>query len=332
MHVLYACDDKFVWLMGTSMISLFENNKRIKDLDVYVIGKELSEKSRNELILLGDKYSRNIEILDFPALNIPETLCSERWPLISFARLFAAELLPDTIDKALYLDSDTIVCGDISALDDIEMEDNIFCGVRDCIGEKYRRNIGLTKDDLYINAGVILLNIKKLRSMDVRPYLEKTAWEYKDFITYADQDLLNTSFKGYIGEIPPKYNIMTIVASYSLNRIEKLRRPEMYYTAEELEEAKKDPRIIHYTTNMLTVRPWYQNTNHPYAEEFIKCLAISPWEDRDLTQMKFSGKKHKIMKLLSFLPTTISDRTLGFLHAEIRPQIAKLKAKRIIHG
>lgn len=328
MHILYTCDNNFVWLMGISMISLLENNKNIKDLNIWLIGKDISEENREILSSIANKYSRNITIVDFPDLQIPDSLCSERWPKITFARLFANELLPKNIEQLLYIDCDTIIYGDISQLDSYDMKGNLFCGVRDCIGKKYRYNIGLSKDDLYINAGVLLINTKKLQEFDIRPYLEKTAWEYKDFITYTDQDLLNIAFKNQIGEISPRFNVMTIVASYDLKTINLLRKPEMFYTEKQLINAKQDPRIIHYTTNLLTVRPWYSNTNHPFAEEFRQYLEKSPWHDKVLPEMVFNKTEHKIIKAVNILPNAISNRLLGFLHTTVRPEITKLKAKR----
>lgn len=50
MTVVYTCDDNFVWIMGISMISLFENNKDMKDLDVYLLGDHVSEDNKNSFV------------------------------------------------------------------------------------------------------------------------------------------------------------------------------------------------------------------------------------------------------------------------------------------
>ena len=53
MKVMYTCDNNYVWLMGISTISLFENNKEIEDLKVYLLGENISEDNKNELKKIG---------------------------------------------------------------------------------------------------------------------------------------------------------------------------------------------------------------------------------------------------------------------------------------
>ncbi len=52
-----------------------------------------------------------------------------------------------------------------------------------------------------------------------------------------DQDVLNDAFKGAIGVLPPKIDVMTIAATHKYNEIQKLIRPTNYYNEIEIEEA-----------------------------------------------------------------------------------------------
>ena len=60
MNVMYTCDDNYVWLMGISTISLFENNKTIEDLQVYLLGTISVKRTRINLkklaISMVEKY------------------------------------------------------------------------------------------------------------------------------------------------------------------------------------------------------------------------------------------------------------------------------------
>ena len=103
------------------------------------------------------------------------------------------------------------------------------------------------------------------------------------------------------------------MGSFSYNDILKLRRPTNYYSKEEIETAVRNPALIHYTTNMKTVRPWYSNTNHPFAEEFRKYLDDSPWKDKQMGEMVFHAKEAKIISLVEKLPRNLSLQVLGWL-------------------
>lgn len=326
MNVLYTCDNNYVWLMGISAISMFENNKEIIDLDVYLIGENISDENKQILADIGEKYNRRITVFDVPQLDIPDALVSARWPLSAFIRLYAGELLPDSFNKILYLDCDTIIYGSLSTLDNWDVSEKVFWGVKDCIGKEYKKNIGIEGNGLYVNAGVLLINLSKLRRISVKDKLASYMSKYEKLISFADQDVLNGAFKGSIGVLPPQYDVMTIVATYSYEDIVRLRKPTNYYSEEEIINAVTNPILIHYTTNMLTVRPWFSNTNHPLSEKFRQYMSISPWSGRVLSEMHFIAKEAKIIKLVNCLPPKICKRVLGKLHSTIKPLVVRIKA------
>lgn len=327
MNVFYTCDNNYIWLMGISAISLYENNKHITNLTVYLLGENISTENKEILGRIAQCYHRKIVVIDIPGLEIPDVLVSKRWPLSAFTRLFAGVFLPEEIDRALYLDCDTIICGDIAQIDDVDVAQNIFLGVKDCVGPMYKENIGLKKHDVYINAGVLLINLKELRKVNVSILIDQYMKKYMKLINYADQDILNGAFYGQIGLLNPKYDVMTIGAVHSYKEINMLRKPTNYYTEEELKAAVMDPVIIHYTTNMRVIRPWYSNTNHPLAAEFRRYMDLSPWKKKALQDMVFSTSEAKLIGLIQKLPQNISYRLLGLIHSQLKPRYIRLQAK-----
>lgn len=326
MTVVYTCDNNYVWLMGISAISLFENNKHIEELKVYLLGENICQENKEKLSGIGQKYGREIEVIDVPKLNIPPSLVTARWPLSAFTRLFSGEILPINVDKILYLDCDTIVSGDISELDTIEFNGNIAMGVKDCISGTYKKNIGLDENSIYINAGVILLDINALRKVNINESIESYMKKYMRLINYADQDILNGMFKGKIGELNPKFDVMSIDVVHTYEEIQKLRRPTNFYSKTELNKAKKSPAIIHYTTNMKVVRPWFCNTNHPFTNEFRKYMDMSVWKDKKLGKAEFKSKEAKVIAMIMRLPKPVAYRLLGLIHAELKPKYIRMRS------
>ncbi|WP_349946250.1 glycosyltransferase family 8 protein [Lacrimispora sp. BS-2] len=327
MNVLYTCDDNYIWVMGISIISLYQNNTENDDLNVFLLGDHISDVNKNILKDIAGKYNRIISIIDIPMLDIPKELVSRRWPISAFTRLFSAELLPDRLDKILYLDCDTIINSDIKELESIDMHHYIFYGVKDCIGSSYKKNIGLSNNALYVNAGVLLIDLNELRKVNVYEVLSNYLKRYIAYINYADQDLLNGAFAGYIGILDPKYDVMTIMSVYTYEEIKTLRKPTNYYEKKEIINAISEPVIIHYTTNMLTIRPWYNNSNHPYMDYFIRYYQMSPWSDKKLDDFIFKTKESKIIRIIQMLPRRIANKLLGIIHSELNPKYIFLKAK-----
>ena len=95
-------------------------------------------------------------------------------------RVVFSKIFPN-LDKILTIDNDTIVKSNVSELWDIDLGDNYMAGVRDT--EKFNRNM------LYVNVGVIIYNLKKIRE-------DKKDEEGKKIIDYIrlempEQDLFN---------------------------------------------------------------------------------------------------------------------------------------------
>lgn len=332
MNIIYTCDNNFVWIMGISMISLFENNKDCKDINVYLLGDHVSEESKKTLDSIALKYQRHFTLIDVPDLNIPEKLSSARWPKSAFTRMFAGELLPEEVTKAIYLDCDTIISGNIHGIEAYIKDNMAISGVKDCVSRPYKAKIGIGKDGSYINAGVLAMNIKKLREFDIRKMIADFVDKYEPAISYADQDILNGIFKGKFGILPPQYDLMTMINTYTYKKLQQIRHPHNYYSAEEIEFSKKNPLIIHFTTAMLNIRPWCEGSKHSYAWMFEKYQAMSPWAARQKGKANFSANEYKIIRKILMLPKPLAYRLLGLIHAYLRPYyiIATSNIKRYL--
>ena len=65
MNIVYVANEAYVSILGTSLYSLYENNKDEDVLDVYLIQTGISEKSIKLLESLADSFARNIIIINF---------------------------------------------------------------------------------------------------------------------------------------------------------------------------------------------------------------------------------------------------------------------------
>jgi len=326
MVIFYTCDDNFVWLAGISIISICETNRELEQIDFYLLGDNISETNKQKMEDIVRPYERSFTLINVPILDVPDELTSIRWPRSAYIRLFAGLLLPQEVNRALYLDCDIIINGSLKALDGILL-DYTMTGVKDCISSTYKENIGLDKNARYINAGVILMNIAKLREMNMKQCITDFFSQYSKKMFFADQDVLNGIFKGKVGILNPKYDVMTILYAYSYRELLCLRKPTNYYDEEDYEKAKSAPVIIHFTTNMTQIRPWIKGSKHPYAFLFDRYQALSPWANKEKEYRKPYTSSQKIMSLILSMPKYIGLPLLGFLHASLRPLLLKYKHK-----
>lgn len=325
MNILYTCDNNYVWLMGISMTSLFDNNKDMKEITVYLIGDNISDDNREKLTEIAEKYGRECIMTEAGEMDIPASLFSKRWPKSAYNRIYAGDYLPEHVEKIIYIDCDTIIRGSLEELWNTNIEDKLAAGVKDLISKRYYSNIGLDNEDIYINAGVLLLNIKELRKKNISNMIDVFFRKYGSYIYYADQDIINGIFKDKKGILKPQYNYMTLQSIYNYDAIIKLRRPYRYYSRQELESAEKNPVIIHYTTCMTYIRPWFKNSNHPYREVFGEYRKDSLWKNKDLKEMTQNKKKKFLFSFMKCMPDKMEYLFLGMIHSKILPFYIKIK-------
>lgn len=325
MNIIYASDDNYAWLMGISMISIFENNRDVKEINVFLFGDKISPENEGKLYQAAKNYGRRLEIIDVNKLILPETLYSGRYPKSAFSRLFAYNLLPENIDRVIYLDCDIIVDGNIEDLYLHDFDSKIILAVKDCVSKAYKKKIGIKGDGVYINTGVMLMNLRKMRQFPMIERISEFVNQYSRVMDYADQEIINGIFQGEFGILPPQWNVMTQFNQYSYSQLKWIRHPHHYYTEEEIEYAKRHARMFHYTTCMLNIRPWYENSRLNNAHVFNRYLRLSPWKGVSKKKMNFSDKKYKIMKLLGIFPEPLTNFCLGMIHAYFKPYYSILK-------
>ena len=99
----------------------------------------------------------------------------------TLARLFA-DKIPEIPNKILYLDTDTIMHGDISPIFETDIENYEFAAAIDFLGKFFIRYN-------YQNAGVLLLNMKKIRETKLFSRARNLIKTKK--MAFPDQDALN---------------------------------------------------------------------------------------------------------------------------------------------
>ena len=128
----------------------------------------------------------------FPA-DGPNYRC--QWSYMTMMRVAAPLLLPD-VDRALILDVDTVVEGDLSGLWDMDLQGAYFAAAR----EPARCREGFA----YHNCGVLLMDFSAMRDGKAEEVIG--ALNRRKF-TWPDQDALNELCQGRICPLPPEYNV-----------------------------------------------------------------------------------------------------------------------------
>lgn len=210
--IFYACDERFLKFTVVSMHSLIQNASKDYHYTIYILHSDISEEAQkrakeleqeNVSIIFTDVSERLEEIHS----NLP---IRDYYSKTTYFRLFIADMYPE-YDKAIYIDSDTIVQGDISELYNTDPGENWLCACHeqamvqiDHYGTYVEKVVGVSRHN-YFNAGVLLINCRKARESQVlRKFLAKLS-EY-DFVVTQDEDYLNLICKDHIKWLDQRWN------------------------------------------------------------------------------------------------------------------------------
>ncbi len=138
---------------------------------------------------------------------------------VYYYRAFIARLFPQ-YDKGIYIDSDTILTGDIGELYDIDLGEKVIAarvdpkvaGVPEFV--RYVENaLGVPAKE-YVNSGVLLMDLKKLRKLHYITKMTDLIREYDADLVAPDQDYLNVILKGQIKHLGREWNCQPEGESY----------------------------------------------------------------------------------------------------------------------
>ena len=280
MNIVYSTDDNYARHAGISMTSLFDNNKNIDIIDVYIIDNGITDINRQNLESITHKYGRTIYFIDFKKYKTKLLLNNQGWelPISAYARLFVDEMLPESVHKVIYLDCDTIINSSIEELWNTDMQYKTVAAVQDICYNIFREETGINEPYRYFCSGVLMIDLFLWRKNHCNEKIVSYVNSRNGVVRHHDQTILNGIFGTDYLVLHPKYDVLTpmFIMSYS-NLIAYFKCGNDFYSRKEVKEAVRNPAIIHFTSSNIG-RPW-ENNAHPMSKIYRKYWKQSPWKN-----------------------------------------------------
>jgi len=216
--IFFTIDDGFAPFLGVALHSMVQNASKAHRYKVIVLHQGISEQNKLRLASLA---TENFEIEFIPMEGrlegITDRMCNrlraDFFTLTIYFRLFIPAMFPE-YDKGIYLDSDIIVPGDISELYHVELGDNLLGAAVDPavvhipeFSKHAELRVGIDRNR-YFNSGVLLMNLKRLREVDLdRRFLELLNTYHFECVA-PDQDYLNAMCSGKVVYLPATWDAM----------------------------------------------------------------------------------------------------------------------------
>lgn len=254
--VFFAVDDNYIPFLAVTIKSLIANSSKENNYALKILYTKIGEENQKKI----KKYEQeNISIEFMDVTEHVEKIMSKLYTrdyfsMTTYFRLFIPDLYPQ-YDKAIYIDSDTVLKADIAEMYNIDIENYLIGAVQDGavasiepLHAYVEKVVGVADYHNYFNAGVIIMNLKELRQ---HKFQEKFLYllETVKFSVAQDQDYLNRICKGRVKNIGLEWNYMPVSND---------------------EMSEEQIKLIHFN---FALKPWhcdgilYQEYFWKYAEE-----------------------------------------------------------------
>jgi len=272
-----AFDDNYAMSAAVMLKSAELNLATYTQIRVFVLERALRKANRERIA--GSLDPARVQLVWVPVdeAKINGLKVDRHVSKATYYRLLIEELLP-ALDRAIYLDSDVLVCGDLGQLWDTPREgahllaapqvspDASTAGsVR---GLRTYKALGLASDAKLFNAGVLLIDLALWRRDSVSDRVIAYLRQYADEVLWWDQDGLNAILAGHWRPLDGRWNVMTSLFRYYCSWMESPFNERDYYGM------TQNPLIVHYNS---TSKPWQPDYIRPFRDLFYEYLDETAW-------------------------------------------------------
>lgn len=318
MNIVYSTSDSYAPLAGISLTSLLMNNTDIPEIRIFILENHIGEINKRKLRRTAERFHRTIQFV--PLTDLRVSFDMKRWNISTFGRLFEASCLPQ-LDKVLHIDCDTIVDGSLKELWEMDLGNHVLAAAPECVSDAYRTNVGMAATDLYIQAGVLLLNLKRIRQLDLETAFFRYLEAHGNHLVFVDQEIINACVpENEKLALPLRYNSYSILHLLTYPQVKRFKHVDHMVSEQDYSDGISHGVIYHYTWCALEgTRPWIQGDNHPKKKLFLQYQVQSEWADMaPWPDTRKRGKK--ILTIcVNLIPKGLLTPVVGVVHGVWMP-------------
>ncbi len=211
--IFFSTDDNYIAYLDVAIASMIENASKAHQYRIIILNTGLNPDN----VALIKRRERAGFRIDFVDISDDVEKIKARFKdvyhfsVVTYYRLFIASLFLQ-YDKVIYLDCDLVVLGDISELYSVELGENILGAAPEQFVQntkefrRYARKALGVDPDGYVNAGVLLMNLKEFRRHEIEERFVELISEYDFDLLDPDQAYLNYLCNGKICVLPNGWN------------------------------------------------------------------------------------------------------------------------------
>jgi len=213
--IFFACDERYLPYLAVSVKSISDHASDSYVYDVRVLSDGISPEGLATLRQLECERVRIYYVPMAEKLKGIRTRLESRlrdyYSLSIYYRMFIPSMFPE-LDRAIYIDCDTVLNTDIAELFTVELGDALLGAVADEsipgvpeFSEYVEKWVGVPKER-YFNSGVLVMNLEGLRESGFEDRFSELLMRYNFDTVAPDQDYLNYICMGRVHYLDAVWN------------------------------------------------------------------------------------------------------------------------------
>lgn len=287
-HVVTSADNNFAIGLAGTMKSVMSHLGPTSTMKLWVLDGGITTENKDAISKHLSDPRLTIEFVSVDRKLVSKFVVSHHVTDATYYRLLTPEILPPSVKKFIYLDSDLLVRRDITDLWNIPLDGAPclaiqdsgapFCDCKIALPNHSQiyvanytpipnyRELQLDPRAPYFNGGVLVIDLELWRREKLATKMLQVLDVHREHVTYWDQYALNVVLSGRWKQIDSRWNqiAFTLNAPSHANTI---------YSEQEFASYVNAPYIVHFTYK----KPWQEECTHPRAAEFFEHLEGTPW-------------------------------------------------------
>ncbi|TWU37413.1 glycosyltransferase family 8 protein [Novipirellula artificiosorum] len=289
--VVSGSDEAYAMPLAVTLRSAIESLAEPRSMQLYIFDGGMTDESKRRIADSCNNPRVAIQFIEVSMSTLSHLPVDGHISSSAYLRLLIPQILPTSIDRAIYLDSDLIVCRDLGELWDLPLNRHLVLAAQDSAApyidaaiamKSYThfkrflasplpianyKSLSLDPCSKYFNTGVLLIDVDRWRRERIDAQLFECLEKHREHVLWWDQYALNVVLYGRWGELNPQWNQGAQVHLFPSHH-------DSPFDRETYTRLMTDPWVIHFTSPS---KPWHYYCRHPAKRLFQRHLAKTAW-------------------------------------------------------
>lgn len=267
MNLLLTLDENYLMPCKVMLNSFFTSNSNEADVTVYLLHSAIPAEKLKELSDFCSCFGAKLRSIAVDAALFENAPTSRRYPKEMYYRLLSPLILPQELNRVLYLDPDMLIINPLRPLWELNLYGKTFAaashtGLTEMANEI--NNVRLDTAHEYFNSGVMLIDLNAARKLVTAEDIFACVSEHEKELILPDQDVFNILYGSQtmpVDDVVWNYD----VRNYSKYLIRSTGRHDMNWVMQ-------NTAVLHFCGKN---KPWHEDYKNTFGLLYLHYMNLT---------------------------------------------------------